>query len=113
MSGNYDLAWTQRSFTLDSNWAVSNFRISFHFKSDWHMFGTAAPGWYIDDLQITTCEPVAGGLVGGYVTDASNSSHLNGASVQHLSSGRSASAFHPADPAGRWAVLPFFPTKRR
>ena len=99
MSGNFNLAWTQHHFALNSNWAVSNFKVRFRFKSDWNLIGTAAPGWYIDDLQITTCEPVAGGLVGGYVTDANSDAPLTGASVQHLSSGQfSASFATPDDP---------------
>ena len=86
--GDYDLSWKDHSFNLDLNWAVNNFKVRFKFKSDWHLSGTDVPGWYIDDLKIITCEPVAGGLVGGYVTDANNNAPLNNVSVQHLPSGQ-------------------------
>lgn len=99
MSGNYDLAWTERAFILDSSWAVNNFKVRFRFKSDWNLIGTAAPGWYIDDLQIITCEPVAGGLVGGFVTDANSGAPLVDATVSYLGGHTATSIATPGDPA--------------
>jgi hypothetical protein len=99
MSGNFNLSWVNHTFALDSSWAVSNFMLRFKFKSDWNLIGTAAPGWYIDDLSISTCEPVAGGLVGGYVTDANSGAPLNDVLVQHLVSGQTATSIAtPGDP---------------
>jgi len=69
--------WTAKTFLLDTSYAVSNFKVRFHFHSDSSVNSYA--GWYIDNVKILVsepytiavpCEPVAGGLVAGYVYDA-------------------------------------------
>ncbi|WP_423224158.1 carboxypeptidase regulatory-like domain-containing protein [Candidatus Amarolinea aalborgensis] len=49
VSGPVDLAWTNRTVTLGSDYAVRNFRIRFIFHSD---NSVTAPGWYLDDIGI-------------------------------------------------------------
>jgi uncharacterized repeat protein (TIGR01451 family) len=80
MSGFVDLAWAQRTITLDPANAVSNFRMRFRFRTDGSV---TYPGWYVDDVNVTalTCSPQAGGLIVGNVYDANTSSALNGATV--------------------------------
>lgn len=48
-SGDVDLAWTQRTVTLDPSYAVADFRMVFYLQSDGSI---TAPGWYIDDISI-------------------------------------------------------------
>lgn len=50
VSGPVDLAWTEHTITLDTDYAVRNFRIRFIFRSDGSM--VTAPGWYLDDIGI-------------------------------------------------------------
>jgi bacillopeptidase F len=53
--------WTQPTASLATAYAVSNFRIRFHFTSD---YSVTYDGWYVDDIVIGTgistspaCEP--------------------------------------------------------
>ncbi len=80
--GNVDLAWAEHTLDLDSSYAVGQVKLRLRFKSDWNLFGTSQPGWYVDDFQITACQAVNGGLVAGHVRDANSNVPLNGATVQ-------------------------------
>jgi N-acetylneuraminic acid mutarotase len=74
--------WAQHVATLDSSYAVSNFRVRFHFTSD---TGGAAPGWYVDDVAVSAkpCTLLPGGLVVGNVYDANTNAPLANATVRN------------------------------
>ncbi|MBM7854069.1 prepilin-type N-terminal cleavage/methylation domain-containing protein [Desulfohalotomaculum tongense] len=48
-SGDVDLKWAEKEITLDSSYAVKNFKVRFRFQSDGSI---QFPGWYIDDIAI-------------------------------------------------------------
>jgi hypothetical protein len=98
--GNVDLAWAQHTLDLNSSYATNQVKLRLRFKSDWNLFGTTRPGWYVDDFVITDCQAVDGGLVSGYVMDANSNLHLNNAAVQHNVTGGAStlSVATPNDP---------------
>ena len=97
VSGDIDLAWARLSVTLDSAYAVSNFRVRFRLRTD---YSVTYPGWYVDDVQVNAmfCILQAGGLVVGNTYDANTSTPLAGAQVTS-DSGRTFTTLATADPA--------------
>jgi subtilisin family serine protease len=102
VSGNVDLAWRQRGVVLEPGYAVSNFRIRFHLRSD---RSVTYPGFYVDDLTIAASPPVEvacnlqpGGLVVGNVYDGNTLSPLAGATVSNDSGHLTTTQITP-DPA--------------
>ncbi len=97
VSGDIDLAWARHSVTLDSAYAVSNFRVRFRLRTD---YSVTYPGWYVDDVQVNAmfCILQAGGLVVGNTYDANTSTPLAGAQVTS-DSGRTFTTLATADPA--------------
>ncbi|MBP7228611.1 MAG: hypothetical protein KA988_05820, partial [Longilinea sp.] len=81
--GDVDLTWTEHALNLDSSYAVPQVKLRLRFKSDWNLFGTAKPGWYVDDFAISDCRPISGGLVAGYSLNANNNAPLNAVAIQH------------------------------
>jgi len=81
--GNVDLTWTEHALNLDSSYAVPQVKLRLRFKSDWNLFGTTKPGWYVDDFAISDCRPISGGLVAGYSLNANNNAPLNAVAIQH------------------------------
>ncbi len=83
VSGPVDMVWTEHSVPLSSSYAVSNFRVRFHFLSDGSVI---YPGYYLDDVGISAgCTFQSGGLVVGNVYDANTGDGLNGAKVASVS----------------------------
>jgi len=82
-SGAIDPEWTKHYVLLDPSYAVSNFRVRFHFTSD---SSVTYEGWYVDDLCIVGVPPPT--IVysqnfdsnnGGYTAGGTNSSWAWGA----------------------------------
>jgi hypothetical protein len=95
--GNVDLGWAQHSVTLASSYAVGNFRIRFHLRTD---ISVTYPGYYVDDIAISgDCQPQPGGLVVGNVYDANTTAPLVGAQVSNGSGGSTTTVATPDDPA--------------
>ena len=61
VSGDIDLAWARHSVTLDSTYAVSNFRVRFRLRTD---YSVTYPGWYVDDVQVNAMSDSTGGRLG-------------------------------------------------
>jgi N-acetylneuraminic acid mutarotase len=77
LAGNWN--WTSRSATLDASYAVPNFRARFVFSSS-----SSAPGasYWVDDVFVAiSCDPGAGGIVAGMVTDKNSGVPVNAAAV--------------------------------
>ena len=94
LSGSIDTAWGKSSVTLDSGYAVSDFRARFRLRSDGSV---TAPGYYVDDVTVEIlsgpppavhCDPLMGGLVVGNVYDANRLSPIASPnSVWHANTG--------------------------
>lgn len=55
----------------------SDVKVRFHFVAAGRYYG-----WVVDNVDVgTTCDPVSGGLVSGFVTDANTGDPVDGASV--------------------------------
>jgi hypothetical protein len=76
VSGNVDTAWTRHSVALDPTYAVSNFRVRFHFRSDGSV---TYPGYYVDDVGISVATPTIAysedfeASNGGFITSGTTS----------------------------------------
>ncbi len=81
--------WAIRTLPLDPSYAVSNFKLRFHFHSDSSV--NSYYGWYIDDVRVLVsapytisvpCVAINGGYVAGHVYDENYpTTVLAGASV--------------------------------
>ncbi len=49
VSGDVSLAWARQSVALDPSYAVPDFRLRFHFRTD---STVQRPGWYVDDVGL-------------------------------------------------------------
>ena len=80
-SGSAALTWTEVGITLGPQFASDRFILRFVFESDGSVQDS---GWYIDDLQIVAlseCTAVDGGLLVGFVKDATTLAGISGAKV--------------------------------
>jgi RHS repeat-associated protein/uncharacterized repeat protein (TIGR01451 family) len=96
VSGNLDTTgWREQRVALNTWDAVNDFRLRFRLRSD---HTNEYPGWYIDDVMISACQPQAGGLVVGNVYDAHTGQAVSGAVVTNTH-GQSFTATATLDPA--------------
>ncbi len=97
IAGRVDSTWRQHTARLDPSFAVSNFKIAFHLRTDGSI---SLPGYYVDDIAIYGgCDRAVGGLVVGHVLDANLNTGLNGAVVAHASGSSTTTVATSADPS--------------
>jgi alpha-tubulin suppressor-like RCC1 family protein len=91
-------AWTKHSITLDSSYAVSNFKIRFNF---WGYSSHASyTYWYIDDVAVqaqNSCPLQPGGLLVGAVHDSITNAGLNNVTISDSANRTAVSLATPED----------------
>ncbi len=90
--------WTKHSITLDSSYAVANFRIRFNFWG--YRTHTSYSYWYVDDVAVQTqnsCPLQPGGLLVGAVHDSITNAGLNNVTISDSANRTAVSMATPED----------------
>jgi hypothetical protein len=74
LSGSMNTAWALKRVALNSTYAVSNFRIRFHFTSD---TSVQYAGWYVDDIGLSAQYPPAHTVVYTQDFNATNGAYTH------------------------------------
>ncbi len=98
VTGDVDTTWSRHHVSLATSYAVADFKLRFKFTSDSSITNA---GWYMDDLLVGpgSCQPQAGSLLVGTVSDANTDAGLHGAQVLSDSGELALTQNAPADPS--------------